>query len=362
MNNELTTQETQVIAQKRNAWANMGEVVHTTELQLQAFQQQALERFSLPTKIEDVPDAEALLKVLKSSKATLEDKRKEVTSKFDAVSQRLMQPEKALLEPIAELSKAIISVKKIEEDRLRKLKEKADEIVRYKQFIINSSNDAKAAAESSISRIISQAYEYALGDGNIDIDGLPEYISRCKNKYPVIKFVMELPKCNSILTEEERDDIIRELYTYDSAYYKQKFDTLLDEKFSDYAVALANKEQAIALSKKQEEEEKKRIEEEKKNKELSASLQSMAALDVQITTDTKALKKSYEVDMPETPETAILLMAAFVGNKNLVLQKLKVNKWFAFSIGQIANALGKCKNDDENFAPQGIIFKQIDKL
>jgi hypothetical protein len=41
---------------------------------------------------------------------------------------------------------------------------------------------------------------------------------------------------------------------------------------------------------------------------------------------------------------------------------LKVNKWFAFTPNQAATALAKVKCDDNNFAPAGIIFKEVDKL
>ena len=66
--------------------------------------------------------------------------------------------------------------------------------------------------------------------------------------------------------------------------------------------------------------------------------------------------------MPKSLENSVIVMSAFVANIQIAASKLKVNKWDSFTIGQMKNAIAKCKSDDNAFAPQGITFKQVDKL
>lgn len=364
MSTNLEDQSSQVIAQKRNSWANMGEAVYIAELKLQAMQQQAVAEYCLPTSIKEVGESEEKLKLLKQNQKQIETKRKEITSKFDELISRLMQPEKALIEPISELQSAIIKIKKEEEKRLADLKIKTDEIVRFKEFVSKKSAEICAEKERFILEKIHAAYDYAINKENLLPDDLSDYILRVKTKVNINSFVVEIRDWQGFqsLSEIEKDEIIKENFNYDSGFFKEKFDTLLQEKFSDYAVAFANKELAFEKAKKELEEANKKIEDDRLKSELAASLSSIAAQQVILTNDIRPLKETYEVDMPETVDTAVYLMAAFISNKNLLMDKLRVTKWFSFSPLQISAALAKCKNDDEKFCPQNIKFKIVDKL
>jgi plasmid replication initiation protein len=76
----------------------------------------------------------------------------------------------------------------------------------------------------------------------------------------------------------------------------------------------------------------------------------------------KALKKVYKVEMPETYDNAMLIMAAFLANSAKCREKTSTTKWFAFNATSAATALSRVKNDDNNFAPKGINFIEVDKL
>ncbi len=146
--------------------------------------------------------------------------------------------------------------------------------------------------------------------------------------------------------------------------YIQLYTNELRKKFIDYSVAYSNKKQAIELAAKEDEEKQKALIEEANNKETAIQLESVSeVLEVTVSgPEIKALKKSYEVNMPETVESVIMIMAAFTANLQLCMPKLKVTKWFKFTPDQAATALAKVKCDDNNFAPKGITFKEVEKL
>jgi hypothetical protein len=77
----------------------------------------------------------------------------------------------------------------------------------------------------------------------------------------------------------------------------------------------------------------------------------------------KALKKAYEVDMPETFDSVMKIFSAFMANKQKCLEKVNIKKWFvSFNADSAAKALAKVKSDDNQFAPLGIVWKEVDKL
>ena len=136
----------------------------------------------------------------------------------------------------------------------------------------------------------------------------------------------------------------------------------IEAKFFDYAVAFSNKE--VALKQAEEEKAKKaqEIADAQQNQAVANKLESVAQAVTVDTPMTKALKKSYAIDMPETIESALLIQAAFVSNLQLCLPKMRVTKWFDLKVSQCGDALAKLKCDDNNFQPSGIQFKEVDKL
>ncbi len=164
-----------------------------------------------------------------------------------------------------------------------------------------------------------------------------------------------------LISPAEFSAMCNELLTVDSKPYLATYENALRVKFSDYSVALVNKEQALALSKQESETAAQKIQSEKLNADTAAKLQSVA-IDPVVSTTTRALKKSYAIDMPETIQSVIAIMTAFTANIDKCLPKLNVNKWFAFTPAQAGTALAKVKCDDNDFAPAGVIFKSVDKL
>jgi len=359
---ELSAEQSAIIETKKTAWAQMGAAVYKTEIQLQVEAQQALNDISLPTRIEDVPEAETVLKAVKAAQKSIETKRKGVTVKFDDVISRLMQPEKSFADPIKQLSDAIIKVKKEHEANQLKLKNILDEKTRVREYFLNKKIEVESALANKVNEFVSRCYEKALND-SVTLEGLEEYKNKSIAAVTINSFAYAVPSYNpAYCTQEEIEVIKQECFVINKPHYVAEFALQLEEKFSDYDVALNNKAAALALSQKQEQEKKDEIKSAANNQAMSVKLEASATTVSAEPVFTKALKKSYEIDMPETIESILTIMGAFSANINLCLPKLKVNKWFAFTPAQAANVLTKVKCDDNNFAPAGITFKEVDKL
>lgn len=359
-----TSVDQEVLAKKRNAWANMGEAIYTGELALQARAQAKLIGITLPTKIDEVPQAESLLKELKGEMNSIQEERKKITSKLDEVTARLMLPEKSMQEPIKSLEAEIIKVKKADAEDRAKKQAKENELKECKEFLITTLANLDAQYKRMITEKVSKAYEYALGEGNIQLDGLDAFTQKAAAKFTEKDFTPVAPTRRLInVTNEEYSALVSEHFTVDANSYVLAYIVELEKKFSDYAVALNNKEHAIARAKQEEEAKIAAIAEEKANKEIAAQLEAASTdLNVSYGPVVKDLKEAYEVDMPETVESVIKIMAAFTANLSLCLPKLRVTKWMAFTATQAAGALAKVKNDDNAFSPSGITFKKVDKL
>ena len=356
--------QSEIIDQKRQSWGQMGVVVYKQELQLQAEAQAIIHTIAHPKTIEDVPAAELKLKEVKAAQKTIEGKRKEITGRFDDVVSRLMQPEKSFADPITKLSTSIIDIKKTYEAEQKKRQLVIDEAQRLRLYYSNESARVKSELLQKVNTLVSRCYEKALQDENVKPVNIEQYINVSKEAVKGQHFAFTITKFG--ITYEDNiqlnTDLFNEAMNIDLEYYSGEFKRQIDYKFSDYEVAYSNKALALAAAKKEEEENKKAIEEKKKSEELAAKLEATATPVHAAPLFTKALKKSYEVDMPETVESVLNIMAAFSANINKCLPKLKVNKWFAFTPGQAANVLGKLKSEDNSFHPDSITFKEVDKL
>lgn len=361
----LTKDQQTILEQKRTAWSEMGATVYKSELIFQARAQQILAKIKIPTKVEEISSSEKTLKEVKAEFAQLQADRKSITSKFDAVADRLMAPEKSGVDPIKQLETAIIGIKKLKEQQDAIEREKTKAYADCREFLLNTKNEAEASFKKKIMEKVEKCYTHALGAGNILPEEIDMFIDLCKDGLKEEHFKIQYP-LNQFSKHVSTDDFAKmcaEILIIDSKPFVAQYQNELTHKFVDYKVAFNNKEEAIAASQKEAAEKAKAIEAEKANANAAAQLSALGTVhEAVLTTETKALKKSYEVYMPENLENSVVIMSAFVANIALTASKLKVNKWDSFTIGQMKNALGKCKSDDNAFAPQGIFFKQVDKL
>lgn len=359
---QLTQEQTQVIAQKREAWAQMGEAVYRSELQLQIQAQAALADIVLPSTIEDVPDAEERLKKIKSSLATITNNRKAVTSKFDDVTARMMLPEKSFAEPIKMLNDAIIQVKQAYEAEQKKKQARFDEIKRCQDHYRSEKIRIEAEMAAKVNALVTRCFEHALNK-DLKTADVAAYLNTAKASITADQFPVQVrPFTPAILTAEECQAVCQDLAKIDQQYFADLFGRDVEAKFSDYAVAIANKEHALQLAAEEEKRKATEIGQQQQQQQVAAKLESAATPVSVEPVITKALKQSYEVDMPDTVESVLAVMGAFSANIHLCMPKLKVTKWWSFTPLQAAAALGKVKSDDNAFAPAGITFKVVNKL
>lgn len=375
-----TPEEVAVIQSKRSAWANMGEIMYKREMQLQAQAQAITMNVKPPTKIEEVPSAEAVLTNMKKTGAAIEISRKEVTGRLGDFVNRLMQPEKLVANTAEALGKAIISVKSAHEATQRNVQALDAERKAIREKAASELISLDASVKQLINDLIDKAYVFAL-EGHIGrdipptpIDKINEYLQQvdANGKIKITEQYFsadKLPTCPRVfkITQEEANAIWAETFTSTvDTYmpnYVSAYSTTLKQKFSDYEVAFANIQDALARNAADKAEADKKIAQETINNQVAASMESATqTVEAVPTVDTKALKKSYTIDMPETIESVLIIMAAFAANKDKCLAELKVNKWFAFTPAQAGIALSKIKNKDNAFAPAGLKFKEVEKL
>lgn len=104
-------EEAKIIAKKRNQWANVGEVIHNKEIQLQLKAQASILKLIEPKSIEQIETAESALKIAKQEYNLLVTERKGVTDSLNGVINRLMNSEKDLASKFPAIEKDLISLK-----------------------------------------------------------------------------------------------------------------------------------------------------------------------------------------------------------------------------------------------------------
>jgi len=359
----ITSINEQELATRAEQFKQFYGILYRTEIAISNRALQAVGGISFPETKEQLPEAEAALKSLQAVKTEIQAERKTITTKLDGLVSRLMQPEKSLEEPVKQLESAIIKVKKVIEAEEATKRAKEEERKRMIETIKNAAAQAESNFKTIILNKVNAAYIKALED-NIQVQSIDKYIDDVCNTITDSSF--PLPKFNKAalyFSAEEVDALVSEHFNLDRSDYVALFAIELTNKFSDYEVAINNKEEAAKIAEQERLEEAAKIEAATQNAKMANKLESVAAAMPETPNlFTKALKKSYEVDMSEDVQSALVIMAAFSANLDLCLPKLKINKWFSFTPTQAANALAKVKCDDNNFAPTGIIFKEIDKL
>ncbi len=356
--------EAEILIEKRKVWSDMGEATYKKELQLQGKAQQLIAKLITPTSMEDVVQAEEMLKEVKREAKLLQGERNAITSKFDALKERLMLSEKSIDAPVLAVTNAIITIKQAHEQQQRKVQAKADEVRRLREGILLTKNEIDASFKNKVVELVAAAYTNALTT-KVDPNKIGAYLNEQNAKVDVRNFVF-VPTTPALVyvTKEEYTTMYNELFDLNNQTYVDLFREQLDIRFDDYSIAFNNAEQALKIATTESEEKKAEITSEKNVVAVAAKLEAAASPVVQpeLSFDTKGLKKSFEVDMTESLENSIIVMGAFVANVEKVKHMMKVNKWDSFNIGQMKNYLGKLKSADNNFQSNGIIWKEVSKL
>lgn len=353
----IITADSEAVLAKKKAWSEVGLTVHNANIQLKAKADEALALMVAPTTIDEMVAAEAVLKAVKAKLGVIEADRKAVTGQFDKVSAALMLHEKAVKDAMPAFQNAIIAIKKAHEAEQAKLRQAQEAERLAKEKAINFVNEAYSKMQALISDQCQKAFEYGLN--NITEEKLAAYLKKVKAKLTLKEFTITRP--DSITIENFNHALVStDMATAEMML--EHFRVQVDEKFNFFSVALKNKEAAIQAAKEKAEREELERAERLANANVAARLETIATSEAEIVTDIKELNKKYELDMPDTESSALLIITAFVTNFAAVKDGVRVKSYLKLDVTQMGAALAWMKNKDNAFTFTGINFKVTEKL
>lgn len=367
MSEITTTQPTpDEVAKKATAWSNFGVIITNSEFQFQARAQAIIAKLKKPLKPGDLKEAEETLKAVKQERQKLIDDRKKITTRFDSVASRLMAPENLIASALPEIENAMLAVKKAEQEELNKARYKNNELKSIREQYLNLIVKMDKEYRDKISAQVSKAFEYALGAGDVKMDGLPAFLDKVKvaKGFSEIDFTYDRPELP--LKYSSKEEVINIWKEVDKTILPGKeylaiYHKALSDQFEFYSAALKNKEGAIKLQKENAEREEAKRKQEAEAHEVANKLSAIATTTAEIVSATKPLKEYYEVDMEDTEANAIKIIAAFVGNFELCRGGVRVKSLMKISVEQMASALAWVKNKDDKFEC-GVKFIKKEKL
>lgn len=356
----------EVVARKIQAWGQLGAASHQLQERLQMMKEKSLSKIKdLPSDLNKIADYDAALKVVNSEKLQIVNLRKELTSKLEAISTRMMQPEKEFARAIQLYETALISVKKSKQAAELAAKYKTDEIARIREQFSNHISASNAGYETLVTNKIMKCYEHALNT-NIPETDIPATMEKMKAALTIESFTIQQPPVTLVYANQEQVNAIwvelHSKYASLPSAFLTTYHFGLRDKFEFYGIALKNKEASLEHAKAEQAKELQAIADRAEDEKVAAKLETIAPMEPTIVAGGKALKNVYVLDMPDNEQTAIILMTAMAANWSTAKNKLRVTIWSNLSIKQMGAALVALKNDDEKFSVSGLVFKKEDKL
>ncbi len=355
-----------LIKQKREAWAVFGQSFNEKEMQLQAQAQTALAQLIIPTSMEEVVAAEAALKLVKADKTRLDEERKETFGrKLEGLQDRLIKPIKSFDDPIAKATNAIIELKKLDAKKREAEAEKIKERKTIKESILNQMSDFSLQYKIRVSDILKTCYENAL-NAKLTGETLASFIVQAKGLITKTDsiFSYKLPKLEYSSIEDVKEieqAIQQELSWPDAENYLSAFHKLVDQRFENFDIALNNIEDALRLVKEEAKEEIEKNEQVAKM-EVIANQIDAAATPMLFEYASKELKEVYVLDMPNTMNSMVQIIGAFMAYSTECLPKIRVKNWMNFDAEAAGKALCKLKQEKPEIQFRGVVFKKEHKL
>jgi hypothetical protein len=344
------------------AWGKFGAQMYRLELALQLQSQEIVKQLIAPTDASLIIQAEQAVATVKKEYAALQKSRILVTSKFDPVVARLMQPEKSILDAI-KANEVLILVAKLKEKEAAKTNEaKQKELKEVERIVSVYVADMHASYLAAQLKTLSDAYEYALTN-NISMEALPEFKAKVCARVNLANRATPPPKpIAQYNTQEVIDAEVKKYFNpWPPIDYVNGFAADVEAKFSDWEQAIKDKEAAKELNQKEVTVTTDAINTQLEKQKISAGLNALA-VPVAERVGGKQLKESWTMVEPESVDDVFAVINAFAVNRDLVKGAVEKIKPINFSVKQMIAALVKVKSEDENFECTGITFTKIDKL
>lgn len=372
MSNETTTNQNapvkiRTLEEKQASWAKFAIEVHNSELELQVMKEALIIKLKdLPYDLNKIESYESVLKEAKVHENIIIDKRKGTTNKLDALKERHMSSEKQVIAARVTYETALLSVKQSKRDNDQVIAAKNAEIARVREFYANSIAQQHADFEIVIVNKIAKAFEQCITK-KLTAAAVAEI-------YPTIKALLNETFFGTkqalatvvYMKPAEIDAIYTELldkHALAPIVYVEKYHKLLFEKFEFYEIAIKNSEASLAQTKVEQAAALTDIANTASDQAVATKLEAISTpLNVEVPGSGKPLKQVYKLDMEDTQQNAIEIIAAFASNWSTVKDELGVRKWFNLSVNQMAAGLVTLKNKDNRFEVGKVKFVLIDKM
>lgn len=337
------------LAERQQNWSGFAGHLYCEEIALKAMSKVSIIQCTRQEDIEPTKvSIENAVKVLKD----LECRRKQTTSILDDLCDRLREPEKNLKEYIKNSETLFLIQKKIRNEKIQKEQDKEIEIATITAKCKNYKIEQVAKINSAISNGAIKLLESALKE-KIAPESINGWLKKFTFKPEKFEFVPPNIKAEHI-TADELKQLIANHSWYNVHDFAPKFEQAIALQFSDYAVSFANSENALRLAKQEAEKAVREIE--------LKTLQSAAMNTLSSTATASAtpvisdIKTSYVINMPDTFESATVIIKAFYANSAKCREYLRVKSFLKLGVDNMIVSLNGVKNSDNNFAPEGVIW------
>lgn len=342
-------------------WGNFGLNLNKLHQEHALVASKAVKDNPKPESIKDIEKGEEGLKLVKAAIKQLSTNRIAQTEKLNTFLSKLIDPEKELKEHQAVLEAALINLKRMRDEeaaRLRKIEEAKIECkAHYNRELIRITTHC----QNKVAELVNRVYEFCLNE-DVKPSEISEKLPALIANVTELSFMVDVNNFQAgIVTSEFISQCRADAFSdFDYLTFVLDFQNKAKEKFEDYEIAYINKSAAIERAKKEKAEAEAKAKREAEAASLVVNIH--AKVEAQPQVEYKGLKKSFEVDMDETPEAAAIILTAFFANIDLCKKKTTVKNWFNFSVSNAITALNKVKNEDDSFAFTGLKFKEVDKL
>lgn len=357
-----------ILQEKGEAWKKQGLNVVKCEWWLSGKLNDLTTSLSLiKVTEENIQATEESIKEASDKIKEMADTRQKITRRFDEVKKRLSQFEKDGSYALDKVKLELLEVKKVVRTKQQAAQQKELQKVNLISAIKRAYGSHAAECQRVIDTSLIDGYKTMLETKTPlkDFDIATESFVSAVVLPTVKEFFLHERVDTSLLSPDEVVEI-KKIAQQETPNYLESLSKSFRDKKVTYQTELLNAEEALRQNEAEAEERRKQREYIEKGKALADKMETIASSQAAQNTATidggKKLKEIYEIDMPETIESAMIIWACFSANMEEVLKHLRVNKWFACTPKQIGIALGKMKSNDNNFTFSNIVFKKIDKL
>ncbi len=326
-----------------------------------------------PTK-ENLPrikDIEEKQKRLISIARMKEKERKDHTKNFDTIKKRMMCIEEAYDAMASKVGNTFVSLKRIENAEREKVDARDRDLNNFRTKIQQEFNRLTGLQSMYIEAKVTEVYKVALekimppGLSGVTGDELVEYLNPIRWQHTEAAFKYLAPQFTQAeIEDEQKVAIYKEIFKHwDGKRFESEFNTLLNDTFFDFSEAWKNKEDSLRQRESAEASQVQIVQEEVEVNDVLATLDEKANVHSSATlfSETRDLKKSYCVAMDHSYENMIKVERAFFANRHECMAIYQGKDCWNMNCVDKAALLARLKNKDDNFNPEGIIFKEVEK-